>query len=134
MSNDVAEVAEACMFMIGVALPGKIMIGLLYILDFYPQSENVKFTAWYLLINACLVCMIPTFFELVSRDSFSLLASSLIATLCTFLFTILFLPESPRYQHQEGEYQTCRKTLEGILKLNGQGNVKLLFRFEDESE
>ena len=53
------------------------------------------------------------------------------ASLC---YCILFMPESLQTYHQKREFQTLRITMEGLLRMNGFSDVRLIFRFKDESE
>lgn len=77
--------------------------------------------------------MLPTYFELVN-DTFTLLSGCILTQLISFCFILLFMPESPYFLYLQGNFAQCRHTLEGIMKMNGRSEIKLLFRFQSESE
>lgn len=112
-------VAEMCLILTGFAWIGCLIVGLLYILEFFPVKKRTGLVIAYLLIQGWLACMLPKYFQHISHETFGLQTVCLIMTLCTFCFVILFLPESPYFFYKIGNYQKARQTLEGLLKMNG---------------
>ena len=58
---------------------------------------------------------------------------SVIFGILSFLFCILFMPESLQYLYNIKEFQKTRSIMEGLLGMNGFGYCRLLFRFKTEN-
>ena len=91
-------------FLLGIAWPGKLLVGLQYILEFYPQSSAYQLTAIYLILNSWAVMFMPTFYEHIIRDIYPVQFVCLILSLCCFCFAFLFLPESPVHLYNSGQF------------------------------
>lgn len=129
---DSFEYAIYFMGILGIAWPGKFLIGLITILEFLPSKVRLRYCVYVCFSQAIFLCFLPTYYQRITKDSEPILCISLIISLISFLFVVLFVPETPFYSYQSGNYQNSRQTIEGVLKMNGQ-DAKLIFRFDSES-
>lgn len=129
---DSFEYAIYLMGLLGVSWPGKFLIGLVCILEFLPSKVRLRYTIYACLSQAFFLCFVPTYFQRISKDAEPIMCASLVISLISFLFVVLFVPETPFYSYQSQKYQESRQTLEGVLKVNGQ-DARLLFRFDTET-
>ena len=106
-------------FLMGVASPGKFIVGLMFILDFIPKANHVTIIFLFLMANAVSVVFIPFYFFQISKDYYTLQCTCVLATFSTFCYTMLFLPESPWSMYKQQKFQTARLIMEGIAKMNG---------------
>jgi len=126
------QLAFALLVVMGLTWPGKLLVGLTFILDFYPLSLHRYYTCVFLVLNGISLVFLPIYYDQISKDYYPLQAICLVLTFCTFCYTMLFLPESPWSEYQQGNFQRTREILQVISKMNGQ-DIRLLCRFKDES-
>ena len=91
-------------FILGFAWPGKLLVGLQYILEFYPQKSSFQIIAIYLILNSWAVTFMPTFYEHIARDIYPVQFCCLLLSLCGFCFAFLFLPESPVHLYNNSKF------------------------------
>lgn len=114
---------------VGFAWPSKTIVGLSYALEFYPENSKIYIFIAYILLNGLIIGSLPFFYSL-HGDWYTLQAVGLILSFTSFCYVILFMPESLLVYSQNGKHQTVRTIMEGLLKMNGSGDTRLLFRFK----
>ena len=127
------KVGIAMMALIGFSWPGKMIVGLVYASEFFCRNQKKYLIFSFFLTNAAILCIIPNFYEYINRDWYPLQALGLILGTASLCYCILFMPESLWTYYQKREYHTQRITMEGLLKMNGFSDTRLIFRFKDES-
>jgi MFS family permease len=103
---------------IGLSWPGMTIVGINYVMEFYPESTKFRAMAVFSVINTILIWGIPLYFGL-KGDWYGLEAAGLILAITSLCFIILLMPESLTVYHSQGKYQMVRTIMEGLLKING---------------
>lgn len=123
----------AMMAIIGLSWPGKMIVGLAYASEFFCINQKKSLIFSFFLTNAAILCFIPIYYEHINSDWYQLHALGLIIGTASLCYCILFMPESLWTYYQKRDYHTQRITMEGLLKMNGFSDTRLIFRFKDES-
>ena len=92
---DSFEHAVYFMSLLGLAWPGKLLVGMLCFLEFMPQKVRLGYIIYTMLLSSCITCFLPTFFQHFTKDAEPIMCASLVLSLAAFCFVILFLPETP---------------------------------------
>ena len=132
MITESHDVAFVLLILMGLTWPGKLLVGLTYILDFFPISLHILYLYAFLVLNGIFLMFLPIYYDQITKDYYPLQAISLVLTFCTFCYSILFLPESPYTEYSKNNFQKTREILQVMAKMNGQ-EIKLLCRFKNET-
>lgn len=58
--------------LMGLVWPGKLLVGLQYILDFFPASSHRAYVFVFLFLSGILSCFIPIYYGVISKDYYPL--------------------------------------------------------------
>lgn len=84
------------LFFVGASWPGRCIVGMQYILEFFPSESRVRQTLILLIINAASILASPLIIKkLRDHDTFPYLAFNLLIGFCSLVHVILFMPDSP---------------------------------------
>ena len=78
---------------IGFAWPSKMIVGLSYALEFYPERSKITMVITYIIFNALIIGGLPIYYSM-HGDWYTLQAVGLILSFTSFCYVILFMPES----------------------------------------
>jgi len=123
--------ALLCLFVIGLSWPGKRVIGVDYILDFFPMRYRSSRILLMNLLDYPSIILIALAYEYLQKtwvlqQYIGLACSSVCLLFCSFVMT-----KSPFHLYQKRQYAEARSVIEYMMRLNGDF-TKLTFKFDTE--
>jgi MFS family permease len=104
---------------IGVSWPGKRIIGLAYILDFYPETYKNTRILWFNLFDYPSILLMSICYQHFDRNWYNQQLTGLILSIICLVYCYLLMPESPKYMYLRMRFDELRDTLEYMMRLNG---------------
>lgn len=92
---------QALVFIVilGLSWPGKRIIGLSYILDFYPESYQNTKILWLNLLDYPSILLVSICYQYVNRSWYPQQLVGLILSIVCLVYCYLLIPESPKYMY-----------------------------------
>jgi hypothetical protein len=106
------------MVVLGLAFPGKNIVGLNYLLEFTPIAYHTKFVTSQMVVECMILYMMSKGFENVSRHWLWIHLIGIGATLFSMIISVFIIPESPKFLYLKKRYDESRKILQYISKFN----------------
>ena len=111
-----------CFFMLllGLSFPGKHMIGLSYILDFFPQAYVGSKLLWFRLLDYPQIVLISLYYQYFDRSYRIQMFLGLVCSVVSLFFCYLIMPESPRFDYYKTRFNQVRDSIDYMRRLNGE--------------
>lgn len=117
----------AALFVVGMTFPGRIIVGLNFLIEYFPQRAKNTVTNVKMFSIGAFLFIIDATFQFGTRNYKEILWTLTAGTLLSTLYVLFFIPESPSFLHERGtgtDYDEARSTLTYIANFNGVRNVK----------
>lgn len=110
-----------CIGLLGVSHPGRNIVALSYADEFLHKDQQKFLIPMNQLINGTTIILTAIYFQNIVRDIGYIQYVNLTIILLLTSFTIVFLPESPKYLYSMGRYDETRRSLAIVAAFNGIG-------------
>ena len=104
---------------------GRMIVGLSYVLELNVVAINDKIIFFLLLTETGSIILLTLWYEFVDRSWFLIQFICLIIGIVTFLYFLIMVPESTKWQYTWEQYDEAKKSLVMIAKYNGNDQKKL---------
>ena len=129
------SLSQALVFImiLGLSWPGKRIIGLGYILDFYPEAYQNTKILWLNLFDYPSILLISICYQYINRSWYPQQLAGLILSMVCLVYCYLLIPESPKFMYNKTRFDETREIIEYVMRLNGD-REKLTIVFDTEHD
>lgn len=101
--SDSIFVLYGSLFIAGLTLPGRIVVGLNYLLEFNPIWRKDRVMFMKTMSHTMMIVTLTAMFQLVTRHYLYIWWAVLSVSSVATITILVFIPESPNWQHDKGD-------------------------------
>ena len=105
---------SVCLFVIGLSWPGKRIVGIDYILDFYPKKYRPSRILWMNLLDYPSLIIITLAYEYLLRTWLLQQYIGLAFSGVCFLYCYLVMKKSPFYLYTQRDFDEAKEVIEYV--------------------
>ena len=134
IASDSVLLTQVLLFVMGLCAAGRVSVGFLYVMEVIPTASR-GFISFLLGSIDCMTMIYATvYFKYLTHDSIYWELFSGCQNILMLILVLYYLPESPRWLYEKGQYQKAKETLIMIANKNGvDGSVLRDCEFTNET-
>lgn len=107
------------MFIIGACFPGRIIIGLTYLIEFFNPDQAKNVVTYFFLSEPIFLILLTAWYQFIDRSWFAIFIITLVCISVAFVWYIFMVPESPKWLYTFKFYGEARRVLSEVAEFNG---------------
>ena len=121
------------MLFLGFSHPGRVIVAVSYADEFLNKEQRPYLMPLNNILNGLIIIFTALYYQVISKDIAYIQWCNLFLVSILLLFTIIYLPESPKFLHSKERYDEARNSLSIVARVNGIKNFnKDEIMFENE--
>jgi MFS family permease len=116
-------VTQACVFVMGLAMPCRVFVGYVYLMEFIPLEKTQITSAIVFSFDSLNLAICGLFFEYVSNQTTYIFGMALTGVAAAMV-GVNWLPESPQFLVSVGLFDSARAVIARIGAINGVFGVR----------
>ena len=121
------------MLVLGFSHPGRVIVAVSYADEFLNREQRPYLMPLNNILNGLIIIFTALYYQFISKDIAYIQWCNLFLVSILILFTIVYLPESPKFLHSKERYDEARNSLSLVARVNGIKNFnKEEIIFENE--
>lgn len=106
-------------FILGLETPGRMLTGFVYYQEFLPEKYSYIFGTFGAINNAAIFILMTLYFKYGNLSWRWTVLFSAVMNFLTLIFSLYFLPESPKWLLSRGRYIQAYKVFKRMAIFNG---------------
>jgi len=112
------------MLFLGFSHPGRVIVAISYADEFLNKEQRPYLMPMNNILNGLIIIFTALYYQFISKDIAYIQYCNLFLVSILILFTIVYLPESPKFLHSKERYDEARNSLSFVARVNGIKNFK----------